>query len=72
MKTFRMGPQAGLTLIEMVIAVSVIVLLLVLTTMGLNQDKQRAQSLEAKLQLVRAGVLRFQTDHLAGLQRYQR
>ena len=62
----RSSLQAGLTLIEMVIALSVIVLLLLVVAMGFNQNKQRAESLEAKLQLVRSGVLRFQTDMPCG------
>ena len=62
MKSQPFALQAGLTLLEMVIGLSVIVLLLVLTMTIFNQNSSRAQSLEAKMQLVRAGVLRFQTD----------
>ena len=62
MKNHLSSLQAGLTLLEMVIALSVVVLVLVLTIMGFSQNSGRAQSLEAKMQLVRAGVLRFQTD----------
>ena len=46
--------QKGLTLIEMILAVSVVVLVLSLTMTSFNQDGQRAESLQARLQMVRA------------------
>lgn len=54
--------QAGLTLIEMVIALSVVVLIISATVIGLDQTARHAEMVQAKLQLVQAASLRLQTD----------
>lgn len=59
---YMTSKQEGLTLVEMVIALSVIVLVLVLASLNFDQNGRRAESLQAKMQLVRAGVVRFQHD----------
>ena len=59
--------QAGLTLIEMVIALALVVLIITATVSTLGQDSQKAELLQAKLQLVQAGTLRLQTDMPCGV-----
>lgn len=54
--------QSGLTLIEMVITLSIVVFIITVSVMSMDQNGQRAENLQAKLQLVRSGVLRFQND----------
>lgn len=65
--SFPHARQRGLTLLEMVIALSLVVLIITATVSTLGQDSQKAEMLQAKLQLVQAGALRLQTDMPCGV-----
>jgi prepilin-type N-terminal cleavage/methylation domain-containing protein len=71
MKSIRISHfrQAGLTLIEMVIALSIVVLIVTATVGTLDQQARKAEMLQAKLQIVQAGVLRLQADIPCGVTR---
>ncbi len=64
MKMHRLSyaKQAGLTLLEMSIALGLIVIIVGAMVLASNQDQQRVQLLQARIQTVQAGVLRFQMD----------
>lgn len=64
MKMHRLSyaKQAGLTLLEMSIALGLIVIIVGAMVLSSNQDQQRVQLLQARIQTVQAGVLRFQMD----------
>ena len=69
MKSIRFSHtrQIGLTLIEMVIALSLVILVIAATVGTMNQQSRTAEMMQAKLQLVQAGVLRLQTDMPCGV-----
>ena len=64
MKRYRLSyaKQAGLTLLEMSIAMGLIVIIIAAMVLGSDQDQRKAELLQARLQMVQAGVLRFQMD----------
>lgn len=69
MKFYRLSQsrQAGLTLIEMVLALSIIILIIGATVGSIGQQSRHAEMLQAKMQIVQAGVLRLQTDMPCGV-----
>ncbi len=60
--------QRGVSLVELVIAIAVVILMISVFALNYNSNRQKTTQLVSKLQEVKAGVLRFERDYPQGAQ----
>lgn len=66
MKILRLKHQTGFSLLEMIIAISLMAILIGVVAISLGQERRHAEMLHQRLQLVQSALLRFETDFPCG------